>query len=153
SEEKSDAHVHRPETRARRYPRHGGGQSGVHVSRRVQPGYRRSRGSQSALSSRESGRRRGEDEAGPCVERSSGTDSGPPGHGAGAAGSVEGTAVRRLSARTCVRSADHGARPRRDADFISIEHAFTRTTLPPSPKATVARRSFSEGGRTRRSRV
>src|SRR5206468_1761722 len=55
--QEGDADVHGPQARARRYSRHGGGQSGFRVSRRVQRQHRRGRGSQGALS-RGQGRRR-----------------------------------------------------------------------------------------------
>ena len=75
-----------PEARARGHSRHGRGQSGVHLSRRVQPESRRSRGSEGALSGRQGRRRRGEDEAGGGHQRDARSDSRAPARRARAAG-------------------------------------------------------------------
>ena len=59
-----DEHVHRPQPHPRRRPRHGRGQPGLRLPRRLQPQQGRGRGPQGALSRRQGRRRRGQGEAG-----------------------------------------------------------------------------------------
>ena len=74
-EEEGDADVHRSEARARRHPGHRRGQSGLRLSRRVQSEPGRSRRPEDTLSRRQGRRRRGEDQARACAQRTSRADS------------------------------------------------------------------------------
>ena len=77
-EEESDADVHGSEANACGHPGHGGRQSGVHVSRRVQSGHRRGRRPEGALPGRQGRRRRGEDQAGQGAQRAARADARAP---------------------------------------------------------------------------
>ena len=114
--QEGDADVHRPEAGPGGHPGHRRGEPGVHLSRRVQPGRGRGRGSEGALSRRQGRRRRGEEEAGHGAQRASRPDARAPRRGAGEA--------RRRCARSCIegsrkargdRAGDDGARAQRRA--------------------------------------
>ena len=85
-----------PEAGPRRHPRHGRGQPGLHLPRRVQPRHRRGRRPEGALSRRQGRRRRGEDEAGEGAERLSRSDPRAARRGAREAGAA--------AARSCTRA-------------------------------------------------
>ena len=122
--EQGAADVHRSEARARRHSRHGRGQPGVHVPRRLQSESGGSRGLEGALPHRQGRRRRGQDQARRCDQRHARADSRAPRAGAGQARLHQGRPDGRLEEGAGGGEPDDGARARgREARSTDGRHS------------------------------